>query len=211
MDVAERHGADFSPTRRHLMQLAGLLGLALIAPGARAAAPRVLDKLDLRLLAAVAETIIPATDTGGATAAGVPDFIDMMVTGWFDQAEQDNFIAGMRAFASGAITRYGKPFDQLTVDQQTEYFGGLLAEVESRPVQARPLLPSLAKGGQPRSPFVVLMKRLAVVGYYTSELGASVELSFNMMDGEYVPCAPNGPDERAGSHSGFAFSPFSAY
>lgn len=211
MDVAERPGADFSPTRRNLLQLAGLLGVALVTPGAGAAVAKLFDKSDLRLLTAVAEIILPATDTGGATAAGVPAFIDMMVTGWFDPAEQDNFISGMRAFAGGAVAKYGKAFDRLSVEQQTEYFGGLLSDIESRPQLARGLLPSQAKGGQPRSPFVVLMKRLTVAGYYTSELGASVELSFNMMDGEYEPCAPAGPNDRAESHSGFAFSPFSAH
>lgn len=213
MQLDKRPGGRLTPTRRDLLQLAGLLGVTLVAPGAHAALHPVLTRSDRALIGEVAELIIPTTDTGGAREAGVPAFIEMMVEQWFDSAERDNFLAGMRAFANGAIAKYGKPFERLTPTQQTEYFGGLLAAAESKP-QVPPTLgaSSVNADAQPRSPFAALMKRLTLAGYYTSELGATVELSFTVVPEEHVACAPSKPSDRADAFAGFFFfPPFSAY
>lgn len=201
----------FTPTRRNLLQIAGLLGVALVAPSAGAAFRPVFSKSQLAMLGDVAEVIIPATNTGGAKAAGVPAFIEMMVGQWFDPAERANFLAGMKAFSDDVTARHGKPFGRLTAEQQDAYFGALLAAEESKPQQARGIIPKPGAPDRPRSPFVVLMKRLTVMGYYTSELGASVELTFNMGSDEHSGCEPVKPGEAAGSYSIFAFAPFSAH
>lgn len=204
MEANQDWAVDFRPTRRRLLELGGLLGVALAMPvGAGAAVAETLAPADLALIGDVAELIIPATDTGGAKQAGVPAFVDMMVAKWFAPDERDNFLAGMASFAKGAVTRYGKPFTALTGAQKTAYFGELLAQAES----ASPLA---AKDPAARSPFVVLMKRLTVFGYYTSELGGSVELSLNIVPNEYIPDAPLKPGTRADSYAEMAFPPFSA-
>ena len=46
-------------------------------------------------ITAIAEQIIPATDTPGATDAGVPRFIELMVADWFDDAERQLFMTGL--------------------------------------------------------------------------------------------------------------------
>lgn len=200
--------------RRRLLQLSGLLGIALAMPGgARAATAAPFAASDLALIGEVAELIIPATDTGGAKQAGVPAFVDLMVTRWFHQDERDNFTAGMAEFAKGAVAKYGKPFTALPDPQKTEYFGGLLTAAEGAApgVKAAPFAP--AAGGAtppPQTPFVVLMKRLTIFGYYTSELGASVELTANLVPNEYVPEAPWRAGQRADSETEFSVPPFSA-
>lgn len=191
--------------RRDLLKLAAFLGVGLVAPAARAALAAVPDLWtpDRRaLIAAVAETIIPATDTGGAKAAEVPAFVEMMVSEWFDPAERAHFLDGMAAFGDGAQAAHGKPFAELDQVAKDAYCAKQLAAAEA----------ALRSGDtQPRTPFAALMKRLTVYGYYTSEIGGSVELRLDMVPNEYIPDAPFKPGDRADSFILYSLSPFSAY
>lgn len=200
MPSAETAGGALTG-RRDLLKLAAFLGVGLIAPAARAAVaasePWSPDKR--ALIADIAETIIPATDTGGAKAAGVPAFIEMMVADWFDPAERAHFLEGVAAFGAGAQAAHGKPFTELAQAVKDEYYGKQLATA------AVP-----GPGARPRTPFAALMKRLTVYGYYTSELGGSVELRLDMVPNEYLPDAPFKPGDRADSFILYSLSPFSA-
>lgn len=192
-------------TRRDMLKLAAFLGVGLVAPVARAAvaASDPWSPAIRALVAEVAETIIPATDTGGAKAAQVPAFIEMMVSDWFDAAERANFMDGMAAFADGAAARFGKPFAALAAPDRNAYYGEQLAIAEAA---------MAAPGGEAaRTPFAALMKRLTVYGYYTSELGATVELKLDMVPNEYRPDAVFAHGDRADSFIFYSLSPFRAY
>ena len=181
--VPGRHSLD----RRAFVQLATTFGLSLTVPGLAAKSPAApLTGDEWTLIGEVSELIIPTTDTGGALAAGVPDFVKMMLSEWFSAAERENFIAGMQEFSAGAFKKYGKKFGELTARQKDQYFGELLAAAEG----AAPA---------PRTPFVVLMKRLTIFGYYTSELGATTELRQRMATAQYEPAAVVKPGDRADS------------
>ena len=176
-----------SLNRRDILQLATVFGLSLTVPSLAAkgpAAPMTADELNL--IGEVSELIIPTTDTGGALAAGVPAFVKMMLSDWFSEAERENFIAGMHEFSAGAFKKYGTKFEELNASQKDQYFGELLAAAE---------------GGAtaPRAPFVVLMKRLTIFGYYTSELGATTELHQQIAAARYEPAALVKPGDRADS------------
>ena len=179
--------APESLDRRAFVPLATTFGLSLTVPGLAAnspAAPLTAD--EWTLIGEVSELIIPTTDTGGALAAGVPDFVKMMLADWFTAAERENFIAGMHEFSAGAFKKYGTKFEELNASQKDQYFGELLAAAE---------------GGAtaPRAPFVVLMKRLTIFGYYTSELGATTELHQHIATARYEPAALVKPGDRADS------------
>src|SRR5688572_19884855 len=129
--------------RRAFVQLATTFGLSLTMPGLAAKSP-ALTTDERTLIGEVSELIIPTTDTGGALAAGVPDFVKMMLSDWFNAAERENFIAGLHEFSAGAFNKYGKKFGGLTASQKDQYFGELLATAEG-------------DATAPRTPFVVLM------------------------------------------------------
>lgn len=184
--------------RRDFLQLATMFGLALSVPTLAAkasAAPLTADELSL--IGEVSELIIPTTDTGGALAAGVPDFVKMMLSDWFNASERENFMSGMHEFSAGATQKYGKKFGELTAGQKDQYFGELLTAAEA------PLTTTSGAGAgalnAPRTPFVVLMKRLTIFGYYTSELGATIELHQQIATAQYVPAAVVKPGDRADS------------
>ena len=65
---------------------------------------------DLAFLDEVAETIIPATTTPGAKAAKVGEFMQVMVTDCYDEANQKIFIAGMKTLEEAAQKQSGKDF-----------------------------------------------------------------------------------------------------
>jgi len=185
--------------RRDILQLAAAFGLSLTVPGLAAKTPAVpLTAVDLALIGEVAELIIPTTDTGGAAAAGVPAFVRTMLSGWFSDADRENFLSGMREFSAGAVRKHGKPFGRLSAAEKDGYFGSLLATAEA----------AEAPSGHP--PFVVLMKRLTIFGYYTSELGATVELRQQIASPHYEPAAAIEPGERADSAIVAALYPFNA-
>jgi len=172
--------------RRAFVQLAATFGLSLTVPALAAKSPATsLTPVDWSLIGEVSELIIPTTDTGGALAAGVPAFVKTLLSGWFTADERENFIAGLQEFSAGALKKYGKKFGELTATQKDQYFGELLTKAEG-------------SAPAPRSPFVVLMKRLTVFGYYTSELGATSELR-QQMAGEYKPAAVFKSGDRADS------------
>jgi len=171
--------------RRAFMQLAATFGLSLSVPSLGAKSP-ALTTDEWTLIGDVSEVIIPTTDTGGALAAGVPAFVKMMLSDWFSEGERENFLAGLREFSAGAFKKHGKKFGELTGSQKDQYFGEAL---------------TAAEGGAPapRAPFVVLMKRLTIFGYYTSELGATTELHQQVAAAKYEPAAVVKPGDRADS------------
>lgn len=203
------HSGQWRPTRRGLLQLGAFLGVTLGAPAAAAraaaatATPAGWPAERRAMVAEIAEMIIPATDTGGAKAAGVPAFIEKMVEKWFDADERANFLNGMAAFADGAAARHGGAFLRLTGAQKQAWYGEQLSAAEA--------MLSAEAAARPRSPFAVLMKRLTIFGYYTSELGATKELTLNLVPNEFVPNAHFGPHDRASSFVRFALPPFSAH
>src|SRR5688572_10252660 len=71
-----------------------------------------------RTVAALAETVIPDTDTLGARTARVDDFIDVLVAEWFDDAERARFVAGVAGVDERARRAFGKAFADGTADEQ---------------------------------------------------------------------------------------------
>ncbi|MGH2417665.1 MAG: gluconate 2-dehydrogenase subunit 3 family protein, partial [Candidatus Limnocylindria bacterium] len=59
---------------------------------------------------AIAEAIIPATDTPGATDAGVPEFIDLIVGEWYYDDERAAFLAGLREVDARSRMAHGADF-----------------------------------------------------------------------------------------------------
>jgi len=67
---------------------------------------RTLNAAQQRLVTEIAEMIIPETDTPGATAVKVPQFIDLILTEWASDDERAAFLAGLaeiegKGFTSG--------------------------------------------------------------------------------------------------------------
>jgi len=172
---------DSVSRRQALQQVAMLLGGAISAPTLAGALsrstrpawatsaqwePRTLSPAQLELVATVAEHIIPETDTPGA--AGVHRFVDTLLTDHYPTPERDRFLAGLADVDARARSRQGKTFVECTADQQV----ALLTEMDEAAYPAVQI-----DSPRPQETwFFRRMKEVTLVGYYTSQIGATQEL-----------------------------------
>ena len=209
-------GARETIDRREALRRAGLLlGGVLGAPtvagvlaGCEASrvpdgswAPQALTRGQADLVAAIAEHILPATDTPGARAAGVHRFIDAILAESYSPLERKRFLEGLAEVDARAARASGRPFlqgavgDQRVLLEQLDREALASAPVPVSPTLASPPVPlSTTWRGGTRDELTVLffrtMKELTLVGYYTSEIGATRELHHVPVPGRYDGCVP---------------------
>ncbi|HJO05659.1 MAG TPA: gluconate 2-dehydrogenase subunit 3 family protein [Acidobacteriota bacterium] len=156
-------------------------------------APRALSASQARSIGALAEIIIPATDTPGARPAGVTEFIDTLLADWMPEDERNAFLAGLEMLEARARRELGAAFAECSEDQQVELATALDAEVAAL-LAADRAAPYDAYDEEHRPErtapghFFYQMKRWTLVGYYTSEVGMTQELRYDFLPGEWDPC-----------------------
>jgi hypothetical protein len=136
----------------------------------------------------IAEMIIPATDTPGATGAKVNEFIDLLLTEWFEPAETQEFLAGLAGVDAQSRKRFSKAFVDCSAEQQTQ----LLHEFDAAAMKFAAVQKKDMSAHTPVPPvnFFYQMKRLTLTGYYTSEIGFSQELGKSIIPPAHAGCAP---------------------
>jgi Gluconate 2-dehydrogenase subunit 3 len=157
-------------------------GRALHRGLARGAPLRVLDPHQNATVVALCDTILPATDTPGAVAAQVNEFIDLLLAEWYDAPERDRFLTGLGGLDARARAAFGKDFVDGTAADRTNLLTALDDETARWNAS-----PEATRGPQP---FYRQMKWLTLFGYNTSEIGGEQEQHYQIVPGRYVPCAP---------------------
>lgn len=143
------------------------------------------------LLAEIAETIIPATNTPGAKAAGVGDFIVTMINDCYDEKAQKVFEAGLNTVNEESKKKFsGKTFLELSPEQRTE----LLTAIDQERVDY-----NKRENKKKEDPvhYFQYMKELTLLGYFTSEPGATKALRYVAVPGRYEGCVPYKKGDRA--------------
>ncbi len=154
--------------------IAGILGGCSAGAPSGSFAARTLTEGRDEMVAAMAELIIPETDTPGARAALVHEFIDAMLTDWYGSDERGRFLRGLAEVDERALSSRGAAF----MDLEEAARHALLLELDAEAFgDAQP-----GQDGEP--PFFRAMKSLTLLGYYTSEVGGTQELR-QMPMGEY--------------------------
>ncbi len=149
---------------------------AALAGAAPAYAPKFFSADQMRTLAALAETIIPADDhSPGARAARVEEFMDTILAE-SPANRQSQWTEGIAALNRLAQQQFQKPFEECSVDQQAELMRQLSAN-EDHP-------------STPEDHFFIALKNATIEGYYTSSIGIHQELEYqgNMALGEFPGC-----------------------
>jgi hypothetical protein len=149
---------------------------------------RVLTEEQMRTVSAIAERIIPATDTPGASEARVAEFIDLMLGDWYDESDRTRFLDGLIQVDARSRSGHGASYVDLAEAGQLTVLGELDAEVEA--LRAA----DLPTDGH----FFQQMKWLTVHGYYTSEVGVLQELQWVAIPGGYDPCRAFAPRNTGG-------------
>ena len=165
--------------------LEGLSPAELRATGARAHARsgrggplQVLDPHQRETVATIADLIIPTTDTPGASAAKIDEFVDVLLAEWYDDDDRARFLAGLADVDARARNAFGTDFLGCGAAQRTAILAGLDAEVAAL----------RAADAKPGEHFFGRMKWLTVYGYYTSEAGMIEELKWQVIPGVYDGC-----------------------
>ncbi len=161
--------SSYSSDRRSLLKIFGAIGATCAYPfasdelyGQTAAplpetAPHFFNKSDFSAISRLADLIIPETDSVGAVRAGVPQYIDMVVS---RNAEQQAVVA------DGLHWLAGKNFMQLDESAQYAILEPLCEAADSGELRARNVQ------------FFALIKSLTADGYYTSRAGLIDELGY---------------------------------
>jgi hypothetical protein len=165
---------------------------------------------DIAFLDEVADTILPETKTPGAKAAAVGAFMAMMVTDTYDADDQKRFREGMRTNEDSrkeadAPFISASPQARLALLQRYDREQKAIAdrrEERLRPTADKYLpdnrqenVPSEAGGAtavtaDEPTHFFRMMKELALLGYFTSEIGYTKVLRYVESPGRFDPCVP---------------------
>lgn len=159
----------------------GILSGCATAPAQEAAAApgktRFFTAEEAKTAAAMAEQIIPKTDTLGAIDVGVPAFMDRMMADFYQDDERAIVRAGLARADQEAKAAHGKPFAALTAEQQI----AIMTVYDREAYQFNRLT-----GANPAADhhFFRTMKELTTLGYFTSEYGASKFLQYAPVPGK---------------------------
>lgn len=182
--------------REAIARLAWLMGGAVVGSeaflrGATAsegkAKPEFSDS-DRALLDEIGETIIPTTTTPGAKAAGVGAFMILIVNDCYDDGHRAVFQEGLLKVDEACRKKFGKSFPASAPEQRAGLLNELDAEQRIHHEQKSP--------GEPEHYFR-LMKQLAILGYFTSEIGCTQALRYIETPGAYRGSEPYKKGEKA--------------
>jgi Gluconate 2-dehydrogenase subunit 3 len=148
----------------------------------------LLSETDVVLLDEIADTILPATKTPGAKAAGVGPFIAVMVRDTYDPGEQRTFLDGL---------------ETLERESQLQNGGGFMA---SSPAQRVALLERIDRetidylrqpGNADRPHYFRMIKELTLLGYFTSEIGYTQAMRYAETPGRFDPAITYAAGDKA--------------
>ena len=186
---AESESLEMLRRREVLRRIAWMLGGAVSAPTALALlngcsakeatpgaawAPKFFKGTQADVVTAIADIIIPKTDTSGALDAGVPAFIDLMLADVYDAKAQERFNSGCAEFEAAARAD-GQAF--------------LERDAAARTAFVRKSIETALDAEGPK-PFILLTRELTLVGYYTSKPGITENMDYVAVPTAYHGCVP---------------------
>lgn len=173
---------------------------------------------DIAYLDEIAETIIPTTGTPGAKAAKVGAFMTVMVTDCYDERDQKIFREGMNKINELSKKKFDKDFMTASAQQRLELLTELdkeakeekrkqredqatankqkqeeaTTEQKRNPSQAaeKTKLEKQQEDEAPRRHYFRMLKELTLLGYFTSEIGATQALRYQQVPGKWEACVP---------------------
>ncbi|HUE90307.1 MAG TPA: gluconate 2-dehydrogenase subunit 3 family protein [Vicinamibacterales bacterium] len=157
---------------------------------------------DVALLDEVAETLLPETSTPGAKAARTGAFMALMVTAAYTPANQQVFRDGMRLLDEECRRTHGAAFMQASPEQRLALLEQLDREqrafMEARSSAPRSRAPAPApRAADAPAHYFRMMKELALLGYFTSEIGCTQAQRYVESPGRFDPCVPYAPGDRS--------------
>ena len=168
---------------------------------------------NIALLDEVAETIIPVTSTPGAKAAAVGEFMKVMVTDCYTEAQQKAFNNGMAELEKACKKANGKSFMDCTPVQRHDFLVSLEKEAKEfntkRDEDDKPKKEAIEKANNTLpwkdqkefeaapSHYYTMMKQLTLLGFFTSKTGMTETLRHLPVPGKYDGAFPYAEGDKA--------------
>lgn len=161
-----------------------------------------------RLITEIADVIIPDTDTPGAKAAGVGPFIVMMLRECYPEEVQKAFVVGLENVEGLSKSKFKKSFIGLGPEEKNQVIKEiadktiLLKKEEKKTERADAAknnnqTQSKTKADKKEKPhFFQLIRELTLLGYFTSEIGATKALAYLPIPGKYEGCVDLKPGQK---------------
>jgi len=135
-----------------------------------------LDPKQVAYLDEVGDTILPATKSPGAKAAKIGSFMAVMVRDCYAPADQKIFMEGFDKLEAASQKQNGKAFLESTPAQRTALLTALDAEQKQY---------SKTKKVEEPNHYFRMLKELTLLGFFTSEVGATQALRYLPVPGKY--------------------------
>jgi|SRR5665213_1945825 len=154
----------------------------------------------------VADTILPTTSSPGAKAADVGHFMAVMVQDCYEPKDQKVFIAGIGKLNDASTKKYNAKFIDLNTQQRNDLLVALDKEqkayTDNRNKQIegdrmKHIDDPKHKGPEIPNHYFRMMKELTLLGYFTSEIGATKALRYIAIPGRYDGCVPYKKGDKA--------------
>jgi hypothetical protein len=129
-------------------------------------------------ITAMADQILPKTETPGALDVGVPAFIDRMLAGYYTDKERGIIRAGLVAVSTDAAEFRGKSFAALTAEEQVTLMKAYDQEAYS------------SRATSPDPHYFRLIKELTLLGFCTSKVGATTLMRYEQTPGPFKGDVP---------------------
>ncbi len=185
-----------------LARMAVLLGAVALPSNAFAGSDlpgeQFLDAGQMRLLSAVADTIIPQTDTPGALTAKVPEKLDAMLVSWASPERRNALLGALARIDAFARDQKNSSFAEIAKDQRHD----ILTAHDLAALKPVPRLEKVsgfaALSAEPAiaDPAYGKLKELIVLLYYYSEEALTTELAYEHSPGDWTASIKVTPETR---------------
>lgn len=159
------------------------------------------------LITEIADTIVPDTGTPGAKAAGVGPFIAMMIKECYTEDTQDIFIKGLEEVDQLSKSKFNNSFVSLKSEERIEVLKEIAGNTIKMKVEDKKKdeadkgnkTAANNKGAEKKGKtyFFQLIRELTLLGYFTSEIGATKALVYLPVPGRYEGCVDLKPGQKA--------------
>ena len=160
------------------------------------------------LITEIADVIIPDTATPGAKAAGVGSFIVMMVKECYPDKVQKAFIEGLENVNKLSDSKFKNSFVNLSPEEKNQ----VIKEIADKTIQLKKedkekekvenersqMEPNMRKKADQKGKtyFFQLIRELTLLGYFTSETGATKTLAYLPIPGKFDACVDLKPGQK---------------
>lgn len=195
---------DMSDLDRRSMigRMAMLLGVASLPVEAFAkAAPRTKKFLNvrrMRLLSAVADTMIPKTDTPGALDAKVPAKFDGLLANWASPERRVELLGALSKIDAAAMAQEKVGFAALTPAKRNALLSAHDAAALKNVPDNRKLkgMAAMMAGPSVADPAYAKLRELIIMLYFYSEEALTSVLTYEHVPGGWTPSVKVTPETR---------------